>query len=94
MANPAKYPIRKMCKVSKVSPTGFYGWRDRVHSKRALANTVMTERIRNVHANSDATYRMPRVRAEPMDQGTTISRKRVARLMRNAQLRGVSRRRG
>lgn len=37
---------------------------------------------------------MPRVRAEPLDQGTTISRKRVARLMRQARIRGISRRRG
>jgi len=37
---------------------------------------------------------MPRVRAELMDQGIAVSRKRVARLMRRASIRGVSRRRG
>ena len=54
----------------------------------------MTERIRTIHGESDETYGMPRVRAELIDQGTIISRKRVARLMRRAQIRGVSRRRG
>ena len=54
----------------------------------------MTERIRTIHAESDTTYGMPRVRAELRDQGVAISRKRVARLMRCARIRGVSRRRG
>ncbi len=54
----------------------------------------MTERIRTIHSESHTTYGMPRVRAELRDQGVTISRKRVARLMRCAEIRGVSRRRG
>ena len=54
----------------------------------------MVERIRVVHAESDSTYGMPRVRAELVDQGARISRKRVARLMRRHGIRGVSRRRG
>ena len=54
----------------------------------------MTERIRTIHAESHTTYGMPRVRAELRDQGVIISRKRVARLMRCAKIRGVSRRRG
>jgi putative transposase len=94
MANQAQYPFRNLCRVLKVSPSGFYDWRDRPPSRRSLDNAVMTERIRAIHAESDATYGMPRVRAELLDQGTAISRRRVARLMRRAHLRGVSRRRG
>jgi putative transposase len=59
-----------------------------------LNDAVMTERIRTIHAESDASYGMPRVRAELLDQGATISRTRVARLMRKARIRGISRRRG
>lgn len=94
MANQARYPVRSLCRVLKVSPSGFYDWRDRPPSARALADAVMTERIRSIHSESDATYGMPRVRAELLDQGTAISRRRVARLMRRAHLSGVSRRRG
>ena len=54
----------------------------------------MTERIRRIHAESDSTYGMPRVRAELIDQGERIARTRVARLMRHAGMRGISRRRG
>ena len=54
----------------------------------------MTEKIRVFHAASDATYGMPRIRADLIESGDRISRKRVARLMRKAGLRGVCRRRG
>jgi putative transposase len=92
-ANQADAKIRTMCRVLQVSPSGYYAWRDRAPSKRAIDNAVLTERIRAVHAESDATYGMPRVRAELIDQGMKVSRQRVARLMRAAHIRGVSRRR-
>ena len=94
MANQADLPVHAMCHMLNVSAAGFYAWRDRAPSKRAIDNAVVTERIRQIHADSDETYGMPRVRAELLDQGLPISRKRVARLMRRASIRGVSRRRG
>lgn len=54
-------------------------------------NAVMTERIRQIHHDS---YGMPRVTAELIEEGVCISRQRVARLMRLARIRGISRRRG
>lgn len=94
MANQADFSVRTLCRVLRVSASGFYAWRDRAPSRRSIDNAVLTEKIRSAHAESDATYGMPRVRAELMGQGMTVSRKRVARLMRQAGLRGVSRRRG
>lgn len=92
-ANQASYPVRAMCRALGIAPSGYYGWRERSPSARAAGNAVLTERIRSVHAESDATYGMPRVRAELRDQGLAVSRKRVARLMRQHGIRGVSRRR-
>jgi putative transposase len=92
-ANQADAKVRTMCRVLQVSPSGYYAWRDRAPSQRAIDNAVLTERIRAVHTESDATYGMPRVRAELIDQGMRVSRQRVARLMRLAHIRGVSRRR-
>ena len=60
----------------------------------AKANHTLTERIREVYVASDETDGMPRIRAEVLDTGLVASRKRIARLMRQATLRGVSRRRG
>ena len=91
--NQADVSVRTMCRVLKVSASGYYAWRDRPPCRRAIDNAVLTERIRSVHTESDATYGMPRVRAELIDQGVVVSRQRVARLMRCAHIRGVSRRR-
>jgi putative transposase len=93
-ANQADIPVRTMCRVLKVSSSGYHAWLDRAPSKRAIENAVLVERIRTIHAESDATYGMPRVRAELIDRGVKISAKRVARLMRLNAIRGVSRRRG
>jgi len=60
---------------------------------RQQAHSVLTTHIRSAFVASDETYGMPRIRAELQDAGIVASRKRIARLMREAQLRGVSRRR-
>jgi putative transposase len=93
-ANQAYVPVHTMCRVLKVSASGYYAWLERPPSRRSIEDAVLVERIRAIHAESDATYGMPRVRAELIDQGVKISGKRVARLMRANALRGVSRRRG
>ena len=59
-----------------------------------MADAVLTERIRAIHLASDENYGSPNIHAELRDEGTRVGRKRVARLMRKAGLRGVSRRRG
>ena len=83
-----------MCKTLKVSPSGYYGWAQREPCARTVANAALTERIREVFVASDQTYGMPRIRFELNEAGIVASRKRIARLMRQAHMRGVSRRRG
>jgi len=83
-----------MCRVLGVSPSGFYDWLDRPPSRRAIANAVLTERIRAIHAESHEIYGRPRIHAELIEQGCRVGGKRIARLMRLANIRGVSRRRG
>jgi putative transposase len=93
-ANQAKFPVRRMCRVLKVSASGYYDWLSRRPSRRVLANAVLVEQIREIHTESDGTYGMPRVRAELIDRDVHVSRKRIARLMRGHGICGVSRRRG
>ncbi len=83
-----------MCKTLQVSPSGYYGWVQRAPSARAVANVVLTERIREAFVASDETYGMPRIRIELNEAGIVASRKRIAHLMRQGHMRGVSRRRG
>jgi putative transposase len=91
--NRALFPVAAMCRVLGVSPSGYYAWTSRSPSPRAQQDAALTAQIQAVHADSDGTYGAPRIHAELTDQGLRLGRKRVARLMRNADLAGVSRRR-
>ncbi len=91
-ANQAVYPIRSVSRVLGVSPSGFYAWRKRPPSKREQADDMLTQEIKKIHQKSKGTYGAPRIHAELAEQGWHGGRKRVARLMKAADLRGVSRR--
>ena len=91
-ANQASYPVRTLCSVLGVSPSGYYAWRQRSPSARAVSNTSLLERIREIHRFSRQTYGRPRIYAELRDEGVVVNHKRVARLMKPAGLAGVSRR--
>ena len=90
-ANRAELPVRNQCEALRVSTSGYYDWLGRAPSARAQANVSLVQRIRDAHLVSDETYGMPRIRAELADMGIAASRKRIARLMRANQLKGVSR---
>lgn len=91
-ANQATWPIATMARLLGVSASGFYVWRQRAPSAHARSDADLSARIRAIYAGSRGTYGMPRVHAELVEQGIHVARKRVARLMRIAGLRGVSRR--
>ena len=88
----ATYPIATMCRLLGVSSGGYYAWRKRRLSRRAKTDTALTAQIRAAHAASRGTYGTPRVHAELAAKGIRVGRKRVARLMSQAGLAGVSRR--
>lgn len=89
----ADHPVATMCRVLSVSASGFWAWSKRPPSQRARSDAELTQTIRGIHKASRGTYGVPRVHAELRDAGTSCSRKRVARLMRDAGLEGVHRRR-
>ena len=86
------FSIRAMCRVLKVSASGYYAWRRRMESARTKEDQKLRQRIRTIHHESRQTYGAPRIHAEMKEEGTAIGRKRVARLMKEAGLQGVSRR--
>ena len=89
----AVYPVRTMCRLLGLSPSGYYAWRQRGLSRRARENSALTEEILEIHTRSDETYGAPRIHAELRARGRGASLNRVARLMRAARIEGVSRRR-
>lgn len=92
-ANQARFPVATMCRVLEVSTSGYYAWRERGPSARAVSDAKLSERIRAIHRESRGTYGAPRIHVELREQGLGVSRKRVARLMREARIQGVHRRR-
>jgi len=89
-------PTVACCRVMKVSVSGFYEWQQRQASPsaRSLANAELTETIREIWRQSRGTYGSPRVWAElRLGRQITVSRKRVERLMRQAGIEGIYRRR-
>jgi putative transposase len=92
-ANQAVFPIEVMAKTMGVSRSGFYAWRNRPASARAVADAALSERIAAIHAASRQSYGAPRVHAELAEKGIHVGRKRVERLMKASGLAGVSRRR-
>ena len=88
----AAYPVVRLCRVLGVSPSGYYAWRKRPPSTRAREDAVLTERIVQIHQASRGTYGAPRIHADLAATGTRCGRKRVARLMRRADVVGCHRR--
>lgn len=89
-------PVMACCRVMKVSVSGFYQWQHRQAnpSRRQLEDRALTETITEIWRQSRGTYGSPRIWAElRLGQDISISRKRVERLMRQAGIEGVYRRR-
>jgi putative transposase len=93
-AEKERHPVARLCRVLRVSTSGFYAWRKRPPSPRTRADAALTTTIRAIHAGSRGTSGAPRIHAELAEaHRVRCGRKRVARLMRAAGLAGVCRRR-
>jgi putative transposase len=84
------YPMRILCRVLEVSRSGYYAWCARKPSARDLGDERLRPKVVEAFKIGRGTYGSPRVRDELVDQGFEIGRKRVARLMRELGLQGVS----
>ncbi len=93
-AHQAEFHVTTMARVLGVSASGFYAWLKRKRSERARSDDALVQRIREIHERSRRTYGAPRIRAELAEEGLLVSRKRIARLMKQAGLAGISRRKG
>jgi len=92
-AHRAEFWVTSMCRVLGVSTSGYYAWQSREKSQRRRVDEALAERIERIHRESRGTYGAPRIHAELRAEGERVGRKRVARLMRGANVIGVSRRR-
>jgi len=88
-------PVATCCRVMKVSTSGFYAWQANPIGDKDLDDAYLTNTIVDIHTMSRRSYGSPRVHAElRLGQDVFCSRKRVERLMREANIVGIYRRRG
>ncbi len=95
-AEKASYPIALMCRVLEVNRTAFHAWARRPPSKRETDDALLSRRIVEIHGENRGVYGARRIHAELRHADNLgVGRKRVERLMRNAGISGlVKRRRG
>jgi putative transposase len=91
-ANQAAHSVTTMCRVLGVSASGYYAWQQRDLCLRTRQDRQLLEQIRASHQRSRGTYGAPRIHRDLRAAGTRVGRKRVARVLKQAGLCGVSRR--
>jgi putative transposase len=87
-------PVLVCCRVMRVSSSGFYAWQANPVTDKDLDDAFLTNTIVDIHRMSRRSYGSPRVHAElRLGEGIRCSRKRVERLMAQAGVSGIYRRR-
>ena len=84
------FPIEMMCRVLDVSRSGYYIWLKSEPSLRVLENKRLTDQIRMIHKQSKQIYGSPRITQELKARNIKVSRPRVARLMKKANIKSVT----
>jgi putative transposase len=78
-----------MCRVFKVTRSGYYDWLKRTPSKRAIQRQQITRQIKALYQESRCRYGSPKITDELRDNGWKVSRPRVARIMRSEGLKSI-----
>ena len=92
-AEKASTPVSVCCRLLGVSRSGYYEWASRAPSDRALTDAWLIEKIKRIHSDHRKVYGSPRIHADlRLAHGIRVSRKRVERLMREAGISGLVRR--
>jgi putative transposase len=87
----ATWPVDAMCDVLSVSRSGFYAWKTRPRSPRALEDAELVVDIKAAHRAGRGNYGSPRVFRSLRKRGKRIGKKRVERLMRQEGIAGKKR---
>lgn len=82
--------MRTMCQVLEISASAYYEWQAEQESAHAQRDGELRELVRDIFADSKGRYGAPRIQRALAKKGTRISRKRVARLMRELGIRAKS----
>ena len=87
-AERAMFPVTKLCKILQVTRNGFYAWLKRPESEHRRRDRQLTVKVKAFHKASRGTYGSPRIYDDLKGEGEPVSRKRVARIMRENGVTG------
>jgi transposase InsO family protein len=85
--------VKRACELLQVSRAAYYAQRSNELTQRELEDAELTMAIKSVHEDSKGRYGAPRIHAELRRAGRRHGKKRIARLMRAAKIRGRTPRR-
>ena len=88
-----RFGVEPICRTVDVSASAYYQRATGERSARSVEDQRLTELIRRVHRENYECYGQERVWRELRRRGVDVGRDRVARLMRQAGIRGAKRRR-
>ncbi len=83
-----QFPVRMMCRLLRVSKSGYYAWRIRPESKRTKTDRELIPIIKRLHEESGGVYGSPKIWLDLKDEGYHCGLNKVARLMRESGLSG------
>jgi transposase InsO family protein len=91
-ANKGIYPVTQMARLLGVDRRRYYEWLadTKPPTRQRVRMESFTDAVLRIHAASDGTYGAPRLRAELVAEGWTVSVKTVAKAMRQAGIQGIS----
>lgn len=92
-AEKANHSVVRMTDLLDVSRSGYYAWASRLEAEpgpRAARRAELVIKIRSFHDASDQVNGAPRIVADLREDGEIVSRKTVAKLMRDNDIRGIS----
>jgi putative transposase len=81
-----EYPVRRVCQLLGVAPSGYYRYAQHQPSQHALDDEMLLKEIRRIFVESYETYGSPRIHAALKQAGYRVARKRVERLMREHKI--------
>lgn len=81
------FRLKSMCRVLRVSRSGYYLWKKRLPRSRETGNEQLLGQIREVYSRRRRVYGSPRITAELNEQGIVCGKNRVARIMKDNRIR-------
>ncbi len=86
------FTVTRMCRMMDVSQSAYYGWLKRPESPRSVEDRRLGEKVKESHKKSRQTYGTRRIRKDLVEDGESVSRTRVGRLMKQQGLKSKSKR--